>query len=141
VLENNNENSVPEAERPLILVVEDNSVNVRLIHEMLRSGGYRTCTATNGEAGVRGAQELQPALILTDLQMPILDGLAMTRQLKASAGTAGIPILALTAHAGDEHRAAAIEAGCAGFLTKPIRLVTLLQEVAHAIEHATVARA
>ncbi len=133
----NNETPLADAEGPLVLVVEDNPVNVRLIHEMLRTGGYRTCTAANGEAGVRVARESQPVLIITDLQMPVLDGLSMTRQLKASPETAGIPILALTAHAGDEHRAAARESGCAGFLTKPIRLITLLQEVARALEHST----
>ena len=129
-----------DVESPLILVVEDNTVNVRLTCEMLRTGGYRTCIATDGQSGLRCARELQPALIVADLQMPVLDGLSMARQLKASADTAAIPILALTAHVRDEHRAAAAECGCVGFLTKPIRLRTLLHEVAHVLQHSAVSR-
>ena len=134
-----NEMQSSEAESPLILVMEDNPVNVRLIHQMLRTGGYRTSSAENGVAGLQSASELRPALIITDLQMPVLDGISMTRRLKESADTAAIPVLALSAHAGEEHRAAALEAGCAGFLTKPIRLITLLQEVAHAMQRHPVA--
>jgi len=118
----------------LVLVVEDNEKNGRLIMAMLNAAGYQTQWAMDGREGLRLAAELHPALILTDLQMPHLDGLAMTRALKCQAATAAIPIIAITAHAMEEHRLGALAAGCAKFLTKPIRYQALLAEVADAIQ-------
>jgi len=75
----------------LVLVVEDNEKNARMLVMMLESAGYATRWAEDGEVGLRLATDLRPALILTDLQMPGMDGLAMTRALKAREDTAAIP--------------------------------------------------
>jgi two-component system cell cycle response regulator DivK len=117
----------------LVLVVEDNDKNARLTVAMLDSAGYRTRLASNGDDGLRLAGELCPALIITDLQMPGLDGVDMTRALKSRARTASIPVIAVTAHALTEHRHAALTAGCCRFLPKPIRYRALLAEVADVI--------
>jgi two-component system cell cycle response regulator DivK len=127
----------PAGDARLVLVVEDNEKNARMIIAMLSAAGYRTHWAADGDEGLRAACELRPALVMTDLQMPRLDGLAMTRALKARADTAAIPVVAVTAHALAEHREQALAAGCSKFLTKPFRYQALLAEVANAIQPAT----
>jgi len=117
----------------LVLVVEDNERNARLTVAMLTTAGYRTCLAVDGIEGCELAADIQPALIITDLQMPRMDGLAMTRALKKNPRTSRIPIIAVSAHALNEHRESALAAGCAQFLAKPLRLKELLHEVANVI--------
>lgn len=133
----NEPSNLPESvasDAPLVLIVEDNPVNARLTADMLRVGGYRTQLATNGHEGLRLARELQPALILTDLQMPGLDGLGMTKLLKEDASTAPIPVIAVTAHAMSEHHEAALQAGCRSFISKPFRFRDFLAEINHAFQ-------
>ena len=108
---------------------------------MLKAGGYRTCVATSGREGLALAKELRPLLILADLQMAGMDGLAMTRALKADPQLAVIPVIALTAHVMPEHRQQALAAGCAAFLCKPLRLHPFLNEIAHVLEHAVLEHA
>lgn len=106
--------------RPRILIVEDN-VDSRAIYSiLLRHTGYTVLDAGDGEEGVRMARQDRPALILMDISLPKLDGYAAARALKSDASTAGIPIIALTAHAlaGEEQKAR--EAGCDGYLAKPV---------------------
>ncbi|MGD9723519.1 MAG: response regulator [Pirellulales bacterium] len=122
---------------PLVLVVEDNERNARMLVAMLTAAGYDSRWADDGHEGLRLAAECQPELVIADLQMPGLDGLSMTRQLKARSDTVDIPVVALTAHAMAEHAEAALAAGCVKFLTKPIRFQTLLVEVADAIQRKT----
>ncbi len=122
----------------LVLVVEDHEKNARLTLAMLSAAGYATRWAPDGNEGLRLAAELQPALVITDLQMPGLDGVAMTRALKSRDDTRHIPVVAVTAHALAEHRQQALEAGCLKFLTKPFRFQALLAEVADAIHSTTV---
>jgi CheY-like chemotaxis protein len=122
------------AARPLVLVVEDNEKNARMMVTMLGAAGYETRCAADGEEGLRLAALLRPTLIITDLQMPGMDGVAMTRALKARDETAGIPVIAVTAHAMAEHQHQALTAGCLKFLTKPIRYQALLAEVADALQ-------
>ena len=126
--------------QPLVLVVEDNQLNARLSCEMLKAGGYRAQVAVSGGEGLRLAQELRPLLIITDMQMPGMDGLAMTRALKADPQLAAIPVIALTAHVMPEHRRQALAAGCAAFLCKPLRLHPFLNEIEHVLEHACAIR-
>ncbi len=118
----------------MILVVEDNEKNARLTVDMLKAGGYRSQLAVDGVEGLRMAVELLPDLVITDLQMPGMDGLEMTRQLKADSRTAHIPVVAVTAHAMNEHREGALAAGCCTFLTKPFRFRALLEEVADVLQ-------
>ncbi|MEX2114720.1 MAG: response regulator [Pirellulales bacterium] len=129
--------SDPGATPPLVLVVEDNEKNARMLVAMLTGAGYDAHWAADGEEGLRLADQLKPALVITDLQMPGLDGLSMTRRLKSNAATAAIPVVALTAHAMAEHSRQSFEAGCLKFLTKPIRYQLLLSEVADALHFTT----
>jgi len=117
----------------LVLVVEDNEKNARLTVAMLEAAGYRTCLAGNGQAGLTMTRTSSPDLVITDLQMPGMDGLAMARALRAQPETLTIPILAISAHALHDHREQALAAGCRGFLTKPFRFRELLAEVAAAL--------
>ena len=105
-----------------ILVIEDNPLNLELVRDILTAEGYEVLEAADGASGVALAALERPALILMDLQLPRLDGLEATRLMRADPRLAGIPILAVTAHAmkGDDDKAR--EAGCDGFITKPIQV-------------------
>lgn len=122
---------------PLVLVVEDNERNARMLEAMLKCGGYVSRWACDGKQGLLMVKELRPLLVITDLQMPGMDGLVMTRQLKDDPETASIPVIALTAHAMAEHAQQALAAGCTKFLTKPIRYEFLLNEVADVVRSIT----
>jgi CheY-like chemotaxis protein len=108
------------ASPPRILVVEDNPLNLELATDLLEGCGFTVIAAQSGEGGLRLAREAMPDLILMDLSLPGMDGLEATRALKADPQTAAIPVIAVTAHAmkGDQERA--LEAGCEGYITKPI---------------------
>ena len=103
-----------------ILIVDDNPSNTKLLAFLLASKGYEIRTAASADEALAVLAEWRPRLILMDLQLPGMDGLALTRQLKADPATKDIAIVAATAYAmkGDEERALA--AGCNGYLTKPI---------------------
>ena len=104
----------------VILIVEDDEKNLRLIRDLLQVKGYEILEAGDGKRGVELAQEKKPDLILMDIQLPVLDGLEATRMLKEDTSTKEINVLALTSYAmsGDEKKI--LEAGCDGYLTKPI---------------------
>ena len=113
-----------------ILVVDDNPANLKLVRVLLMSVGYRVVTAVDAEDALRALQQEHPALILMDLQMPGMDGLALTRKLKSDPATRHIVVIALTAYAmkGDAERA--FEAGCDDYMSKPIDLDALTTLVA-----------
>jgi CheY-like chemotaxis protein len=117
----------------IILIVEDDPLNMKLFRELLQVNGYATFEAENGKEGVEMAREKQPDLILMDIQMPVMDGLEATRILKSDPVTAGIPIIALTSAAMAGDREKAIQAGCDGFMSKPIDIHDFLEEVANEI--------
>ncbi|MDP1613511.1 MAG: response regulator [Sulfuritalea sp.] len=112
-----------------ILVVEDNAMNMKLTVALLQRGDHEVLQAADAEEGIRIARECQPALILMDVQLPGMDGLAAARLLKADAATHNIKIVALTALAmqGDHERVTA--AGCDGYITKPIHYQEFLKTV------------
>ncbi len=115
-----------------ILVVEDNDMNMQLVEFLLEEGGYRIVKATSGEEALAIAREgtgRTPDLILMDIHLPGMDGLSVVRAIKADERTARIPVLALTAHAmrGDKDRF--LEAGCDGYLSKPIDVKTFLSAI------------
>ncbi len=114
----------------LILVVEDNLVNLELVTDLLEVGGFSVLPARTAEEGIRLARQCLPSLVLMDISLPGMDGLAATRLLKADPVTAGLPVVALTAHAmrGDAARASA--AGCDGYITKPIDTRSFVETVA-----------
>jgi CheY-like chemotaxis protein len=103
-----------------ILIVDDNPSNTKLLAFLLASKGYAVQTAANADEALAALAACRPRLILMDIQLPGMDGLTLTRQLKADPATRDIPVLAATAYAmkGDEERALA--AGCDGYFTKPI---------------------
>lgn len=107
-------------EEQRILVVDDNPINLKLVTFLLQSRGYSVRTAENAFEALAMIDEDVPHLVLMDLQMPGMDGLALTRKLKADARTRAAFVVALTAAAmkGDEERALA--AGCDAYMTKPI---------------------
>lgn len=103
-----------------ILVVEDNQMNLELASDLLEAHGYRVVPAKGGREALEVAKRDQPDLILMDVQLPEMDGLEATRLLKQGESTKHIIVVALTAHAmlGDEEKAC--EAGCSGYIPKPI---------------------
>lgn len=108
-----------------ILVVDDNPINLKLMHVLLETEGYDVRTAGDAKEALVTLQTFRPRLILMDIQLPGLDGLGLTRQLKAAPATRDIVILAFTSYAmkGDEEKA--LSAGCDGYVTKPIDTRTL----------------
>lgn len=113
-----------------ILIVDDNAQNLKLARVILSIEGYEVRTAVDAEDALRILASFTPRLILMDLQLPAMDGLQLTRQLRADPERRGIRIIALTAYAmkGDEEKALA--AGCDGYVTKPIDTATLPKIVA-----------
>jgi CheY-like chemotaxis protein len=105
---------------PLFLIVEDNAINLELARDLLELEGFQVLSARDAVEGCRLARQCQPDLILMDISLPGMDGLAATRQLKGDPATAGIPVVALTAHAMRGDEPAALLAGCDGYLSKPI---------------------
>ena len=103
-----------------ILVIEDNSLNMKLVTALLQIGKCRVLEAGDAESGIRLAREERPDLILMDIQLPGMDGLSATRCLKNDQAFESVPIVALTSYAmqGDEKKAR--EAGCVGHIPKPI---------------------
>lgn len=106
--------------RKQILVVEDNSVNMELVTDLLESHGYAVLQAYSAEEALSLARDKRPALILMDISLPGMDGLEAIKRLKADPKTRDMPVVCLTAHAmsGDEERA--LQAGANGYFTKPI---------------------
>jgi two-component system cell cycle response regulator DivK len=113
-----------------VLIIEDNPTNLKLATFLLQSVGHTVLSATDAEAGLTAARTEQPDLILMDVQLPGMNGLEATIQLKADAATRSIPVVALTALAmkGDEERIRA--AGCDGYIAKPMRYQELITTVA-----------
>jgi PAS domain S-box-containing protein len=112
------------AEPPLVLLAEDNAANVRVIVDYLEAVGYAVAVACNGAEAVALAEERRPAVILMDIQMPVMDGLEATRRIRA-AGLADTPIVAVTALAMPGDRERCLEAGADEYLTKPLKLMAL----------------
>jgi two-component system cell cycle response regulator DivK len=112
-----------------LLIVEDNEMNRDMLSRRLQRRGFVTLIATDGGAGLAMARSEHPDLILMDMSLPVIDGWEASRQLKADPATAGIPIIALTAHAMMSDRDKAIKAGCNDYDTKPVDLPRLLGKI------------
>lgn len=124
-----------DSKRATILLVEDVEDNRGLVRQLAAYMDLGLIEAVDGEEGVRLAKETHPDLILMDLSLPVLDGWAATAMLKGDPATAHIPVIALTAHAmqGDEQRAR--EAGCDGYVTKPISLLPFKALLERVLQH------
>jgi signal transduction histidine kinase/CheY-like chemotaxis protein len=122
------------SKRNRVLVVEDNPSNLDLARMVLEGNGFAVDTASNGQEGLEKARHLRPDLILMDMQLPGVDGLAVTRQLKADPATANIKVVALTANALKGSEEQALAAGCAGYIAKPIELKKFMLQVTNFLE-------
>jgi CheY-like chemotaxis protein len=119
-----------------IVIVDDSPQNLKLARVLLSGEGYDVRTATDADDAMRVITEFEPKLVLMDLQLPGMDGLTLTRQLKAQASFRDLVVIALTAYAmkGDEEKALA--AGCDGYIAKPIDVATLPGVIAGYLERA-----
>ena len=117
-----------------VLIVEDNPANMTLATFLVKSAGHEVVSATDAEAGLTLARSERPDLILMDIQLPGMDGLEATVQLKRDDATRAIPVIALTALAmkGDEERIRA--AGCDGYIAKPLAYRELLAIISAHLE-------
>ena len=103
-----------------VLLVEDTEDNRFMMRRLLEMAGYKVVEATNGEEAVTLAQSARPDLILMDLSLPVIDGLAATRAIRKLDGFGKIPIIAVSAHDTSDFQADALAAGCDSYITKPI---------------------
>jgi len=112
-----------------ILYIEDNEQNLYLVTFILEKGGYEVCAARDGQEGIDLAAAVKPDLILLDIQLPLMDGYTVARQLRSNPGLSEIPIVALTSYAMAGDREKALAAGCNGYIEKPINPDTFMQQV------------
>ena len=117
-----------------ILIVEDNPLNLELIVDILQVRGYEIFTATTGKESIELAKKAMPDLILMDMQLPVLDGYEATRRIRQDPQLKSIPIVALTSYAmrGDKERI--FEAGCNGYIAKPIDTRKIIKQIREFLE-------
>jgi CheY-like chemotaxis protein len=112
-----------------ILVVEDNELNMKLVRGLIKIGKYGMLEAIDAESGIEQIREKRPDLVLMDIQLPGMDGLSATKIIKEDPSLKDIPVVALTSYAmqGDEEKA--LEAGCSGYIAKPIDTRKFLETI------------
>jgi two-component system cell cycle response regulator DivK len=113
----------------LILIVEDNEKNLKLVRDVLQYKGYQTIEATTGEEGVRLAKARIPDLVLMDIQLPGMDGITALGALRADPATRAIPVIAVTASAMTHDRKKIMAAGFDGYQSKPIKVKEFIDAV------------
>jgi two-component system, cell cycle response regulator DivK len=119
-----------QEETATILLVEDTEDNRFMMRRLLEMSGYEVVEATNGEEAVRLAESARPQLILMDLSLPVIDGLAATRAIRKLDGLGKVPIVAVSAHDTADFQAEALDAGCDSYITKPIDFAELEKLIA-----------
>ena len=112
-----------------IVIIEDDTDNQELVRILLNQAGFINYSAPDGHAGLELIHQCHPDLVLLDLTLPQIDGWHLAKQIKSDPETASIKIVALTAHALPGDRRRALEAGCDGYLTKPINIPTFISEI------------
>lgn len=112
-----------------ILYIEDNEQNLYLVRFILEKHGYEVHAAMDGQEGINRAATILPDLILLDIQLPLMDGYAVARQLRTNPDLAKTPIVAVTSYAMAGDRDKALGAGCTGYIEKPINPDTFMQQV------------
>jgi len=120
----------------LILIVEDNERNRKLVRDVLQFRGYQTIEAETGEEALRLARERRPALVLMDIQLPGIDGITALGQLRSDPVTRAIPVIAVTASAMTHDRQKIMAAGFDGYQTKPINVKEFLEVVRGMLERS-----
>ena len=113
----------------LVLIVEDNEKNRKLIRDLLQAKGYQTIESDSAEEGIKLAEARKPALILMDIQLPGMDGITALKQLKAAPATQNIPVMAITASAMTYNRVSMMAEGFDGYQIKPFNLRDFLANV------------
>lgn len=119
--------------KKIVLVIEDNTDNLDLISIALRKSGYEVVSAQSGEEGVELAIKIKPYFIVVDINLPGIDGIEVTRRIRASKVDGKIPIIAITSHAmlGDKDRI--LHAGCNAYFEKPMDPITIVDKIHKAI--------
>jgi CheY-like chemotaxis protein len=112
-----------------ILVIEDNEQNLYLVSFILRTHGHEVHEAKNGHAGIDFANQLVPDLILLDIQLPVMDGYTVARNLRKNPMLKDVPIVAITSYAMVGDREQTLAAGCTGYIEKPINPDTFMDEI------------
>jgi CheY-like chemotaxis protein len=115
--------------KPKVLLIEDNEQNRYLATFLLEQHGYEVAPASDGPTGIELAKTIRPALILLDIQLPLMDGYAVARRLRSDPSLRDIPIIAVTSYAMVGDREKALAAGCNGYLEKPINPDTFVAEL------------
>ena len=110
-----------------ILVIEDNELNMKLVKSLLKMGNYGILEATDAETGLKLLHEKKPDLILMDIQLPGMDGLTATKIIKTDPDMKDIPVVAFTSFAMDGDEDIALNAGCVGYITKPLDTQNFLE--------------
>jgi CheY-like chemotaxis protein len=117
-----------------ILVVEDNDLNMKLVRSLLEMGNYHVLEAMEAQTGIQLAREHRPDLILMDIQLPGMDGLTATRVIKGDDALKDIPVVAITSYAMEGDEGKSKEAGCAGYIAKPIDTRSFLKTLTQYLE-------
>jgi CheY-like chemotaxis protein len=115
--------------KPKILLIEDHEQNRYLATFLLEKHGYEVVSASDGRAGIELAKTVKPALILLDIQLPLMDGYTVARELRSDLALRNIPIIAVTSYAMVGDREKALAAGCNGYMEKPINPDTFVMEI------------
>jgi two-component system cell cycle response regulator DivK len=115
--------------KPKVLVIEDNEQNLYLITFILEKNGFAVVAARNGQEGIDKACKEDPALILLDIQLPLMDGYEVARRLRRIEAMKEIPVIAVTSYAMVGDREKSLAAGCTGYMEKPINPVTFMDEI------------
>lgn len=123
-----------------ILLIEDNEQNRYLVTFLLEKHGFSVRSVADGVRGIEAARVERPRLILLDIQLPGMDGYAVARGLRESEGLETIPIIAVTSYAMPGDREKALEAGCTGYIEKPINPDTFVSEIVHVLAQASEGR-
>jgi two-component system, cell cycle response regulator DivK len=113
----------------VILIVEDNEKNMKLVRDVLQFKGYKTIEAMTGNEGVRLAREQKPDLVLMDIQLPDIDGITALNQLRADAQTAKIPVIAVSASVMPDDQQRIVASGFEAYVTKPINVKSFVETV------------
>ena len=122
-------------ETKTILVIEDNELNMKLVKGLVSIGKYHLLEAPDAESGIQLIRERQPDLVLMDIQLPGMDGLSATKILKEDPNFKDIPFVALTSYAMEGDKEKALEAGCVGYITKPIDTRNFLETLSQYLKN------
>lgn len=112
-----------------ILIIEDNEQNLYLATFILEKNGFEVVQARDGQEGIELAGQVHPALILLDIQLPVLDGYAVAQELRKNPSLASVPLVAVTSYAMVGDRERVLAAGCTGYIEKPINPETFISEI------------